>query len=929
MINKQKLKYLKLKQKRDESIRIAFSSVSPPEIITEKELLKKSGLMTLFALFCITIFWFLFSIQSVFAYTGSGNPSDIKSNSFINSPVGLFPGTGTTGSASTSARFRWYYGTTSTTGTGSTGFFNPGSSTMTAGLPFIDFLFSNGSSTLDFVSFGSVKIDGVGIPSSGSVSGKLDAVGGIGTTNTFNNPTLAGIGTMSGTLALTGTISANSADISGAEISYLDNLGGNINTFQATHAHTGTDGTIQIAHNSVTGTGANSHAIIDNFIASKAAASGLASLDGSSKVVQDPANATSTPTASKIPISLGTGKLEDSWLSDNITKLGTPTTDSISEGSTNKYYSDARVNATIGSSSITSPQVSPKITLTSPAVGQFLKIVDTQGNVENGTSSVSTNFSAVTGSATSSQLPANPVFIGTLTADTVKADVIKLSATTTAITETSSSGIWYNLQSTVNGLDNYTKLLLHMNNPGTTIFVDSSFSDHTITANGDAIGTTTAKYGSGAVNLDGTGDYLALTNSLGDFDVGSGDFTLDCWFKIPNTTGNKTIFAPHTDIKGLGMFITNNTMAYFASSNGTSWNLLMGDGGGTDTGTIAITANVYHHFALTRKGNSWKGFIDGVQDIARTVAGTVTYLAEQKNIGRWGNGGYWFTGQIDEFRFSKGIARWNAPFTPPGDEYAIERSSLQYISSGTTTPSMIIINNGTMTPPAPTYGLFNITTVGMGYGTTTGLPSGYSLAVNGSSYLLGTTTIAVASNSRVGIGTTTPSAQLHTTGTLRHSNFGAGAATFDANGNISSASDERLKNIVGTFTAGLSELLGISPILYRYNQDSGLDMDNTYAGFSAQNVMQFIPEAIGKDSKGYYSFNDRPIVAALVNAIKELQEQIDSLKGKTLMPIKNHEIQPITNEDKIIKSGKWKTPAPTPKPVITPIIKGTSTTALP
>lgn len=50
-------------------------------------------------------------------------------------------------------------------------------------------------------------------------------------------------------------------------------------------------------------------------ILGKAAASGLASLDGSSKVVQDPANATATATASKIPIADGSGKL-DTWVSD-------------------------------------------------------------------------------------------------------------------------------------------------------------------------------------------------------------------------------------------------------------------------------------------------------------------------------------------------------------------------------------------------------------------------------------------------------------------------------------------------------------------------------------------------------------------------------------------------------------------------------------
>ena len=45
----------------------------------------------------------------------------------------------------------------------------------------------------------------------------------------------------------------------------------------------------------------------------KGAASGVASLNSSSKVVQNPANATATPTASKIPIADGSGKL-DAWV---------------------------------------------------------------------------------------------------------------------------------------------------------------------------------------------------------------------------------------------------------------------------------------------------------------------------------------------------------------------------------------------------------------------------------------------------------------------------------------------------------------------------------------------------------------------------------------------------------------------------------------
>jgi hypothetical protein len=96
-------------------------------------------------------------------------------------------------------------------------------------------------------------------------------------------------------------------------------------TINADHTHTATGamGGV-IDHASLDNKGTNTHAQIDTFIsskaqasgiasldgsskvvqepASKAQASGIASLDGSSKVVQDPANAVTTFTANKLPL---------------------------------------------------------------------------------------------------------------------------------------------------------------------------------------------------------------------------------------------------------------------------------------------------------------------------------------------------------------------------------------------------------------------------------------------------------------------------------------------------------------------------------------------------------------------------------------------------------------------------------------------------
>jgi hypothetical protein len=126
------------------------------------------------------------------------------------------------------------------------------------------------------------------------------------------------------------------------------------------------------------------------------------------------------------------------------------------------------------------------------------------------------------------------------------------------------------------------------------------------------------------------------------------------------------------------------------------------------------------------------------------------------------------------------------------------------------------------------------------------------------------------STGNIGIGTSTPTAQLSTTGTVRFSNFGAGTLQTDANGNLSVSSDERLKNIQGSFNAGLSQIELLNPILYQWKPETGYDTSSTYAGFSAQNVQSAIPEAVGQDGHGYLTLQDRPLIAAAVNAIKAI-----------------------------------------------------------
>ncbi len=117
-------------------------------------------------------------------------------------------------------------------------------------------------------------------------------------------------------------------------------------------------------------------------------------------------------------------------------------------------------------------------------------------------------------------------------------------------------------------------------------------------------------------------------------------------------------------------------------------------------------------------------------------------------------------------------------------------------------------------------------------------------------------------------------------GAWRFNAYGAGTLTTDASGNITAVSDERMKSAIKPFTRGLKDILGINPIVYRWNEKSGMETVNRYAGFSAQNVRKFIPEAVMANNAGIYSLQDRPIMATMLNAIRELSASVDMLKKR-------------------------------------------------
>jgi hypothetical protein len=128
----------------------------------------------------------------------------------------------------------------------------------------------------------------------------------------------------------------------------------------------------------------------------------------------------------------------------------------------------------------------------------------------------------------------------------------------------------------------------------------------------------------------------------------------------------------------------------------------------------------------------------------------------------------------------------------------------------------------------------------------------------------------VDTNSNVGIGTTTPNYKLEVNG----------SAGKPGGGSWSNSSDRRLKDLHGDYKKGLNEILELSPVLFNYKKDNPRELpdDIIYQGFVAQEVQKIFPEAVSQGEDGYLDFNMHSINVALVNAIKELKQENDSLK---------------------------------------------------
>lgn len=215
--------------------------------------------------------------------------------------------------------------------------------------------------------------------------------------------------------------------------------------------------------------------------------------------------------------------------------------------------------------------------------------------------------------------------------------------------------------------DEFTVLLLHSDTSnGSTAFVDSSVggnggSGHNIAVEGSVQHSTTqSKFGGSAIYFDGAGgDNLQLDLNHSDFNFGTEPFTIDMWV-YPDGAGPGNVG---------GQWTGGNTNELFLyQSGGTVWNLYQGS---TSHFTFEVTASAWNHLAIVGDGSTIRVAVNGVFDSDSCSQWDIIYnYTNGFSIGSYYSGTYTFNGYMDEYRVSKGVARWSVDFTPPLSIYA-------------------------------------------------------------------------------------------------------------------------------------------------------------------------------------------------------------------------------------------------------------------
>lgn len=203
---------------------------------------------------------------------------------------------------------------------------------------------------------------------------------------------------------------------------------------------------------------------------------------------------------------------------------------------------------------------------------------------------------------------------------------------------------------------------------GSTTITDEK--GHTVTAVGNAqLDTAQQKFGTASLLLDGSGDSITCADS-DDWNLGSGSFTIEGFVRFNNkdaNSGNQVLVSQYNSTgnqRAWYLRLTGgNTLTAFASGNGTADGL-----SGQLAASWTPSNNIWYYLVFERSGNDWFIGVDNTQLDTFNANVPIINSTEVLRFGAFNSSGAvtnFVDGWLDEWRITKGVARYGGSYTVP------------------------------------------------------------------------------------------------------------------------------------------------------------------------------------------------------------------------------------------------------------------------
>jgi len=217
-------------------------------------------------------------------------------------------------------------------------------------------------------------------------------------------------------------------------------------------------------------------------------------------------------------------------------------------------------------------------------------------------------------------------------------------------------------------------------------------------------------------SFDGSNNIQTPSNAA--FGFGTGDWTIEGWFRASTSTAMKLWrFSDNSDNLDFDLgFSTFGGLGYY---NGSS---------STYSSAGIITSSIWYHIAAVRRSGTASVYLNGVSVLSQTS--TTNSSARSLNVGS--AAGSTFNGYISNFRVLKGTALYSASFVPPTSPITSNTScSLLTCNAATiidgSSNAFTLTNNGNTVIPSSSFTPFSSSLI---------VPTNYSVAFNGSNQYL-------------------------------------------------------------------------------------------------------------------------------------------------------------------------------------------------